>query len=109
MHFSFHLLLLPGCHAARYMVAQCLCACPPTRTMTLLLVFVLLTSAQAAFVGVNLGAWLVMEDWMLPEYFWDTSPPDEHGLIQRKGGNTNADAIAFMQVPPTVNQWHAIA
>ena len=82
----------------RHMVGPCRDACLPVRALALLAVLVALPSApRAAFVGVNLGGWLVMEDWVLPQYFWDTSPPDERGLIRRKGGNAHPDAVAFMR------------
>ena len=62
-----------------------------------LLVLVPCTSG-APFVGVNLGGWLLMEDWIFPQYFKDVNPPDEHALVQKMGGNMHPNATAFMKV-----------
>eukprot|EP00668_Euglena_longa_P002320 GGOE01002677.1.p1 GENE.GGOE01002677.1~~GGOE01002677.1.p1 ORF type:complete len:493 (-),score=131.22 GGOE01002677.1:465-1943(-) len=62
-----------------------------------LLLLVLPAVTGGAFLGVNLGGWLLMEDWMFPEYFQGISPPDEHTLIRKMGGNTNPTVIQFMK------------
>uniref|UniRef100_A0A7S1J9Y6 glucan 1,3-beta-glucosidase n=1 Tax=Eutreptiella gymnastica TaxID=73025 RepID=A0A7S1J9Y6_9EUGL len=64
---------------------------------SLLFVAVWSTINAAPFVGVNLGGWLLMEDWIFPEYFNGVQPRDEHGLISHMGGNTNPNVTAFMQ------------
>jgi len=66
-------------------------------TRLLLAACVLASQATGAFVGVNLGGWLLMEDWIFPSYFVGVVPPDEHGLIHKMGGNANPAAIQFMK------------
>ncbi len=40
---------------------------------------------MAALRGVNLGGWLIIEDWMTPSLFSGVSANDEYGFMQIKG------------------------
>ena len=41
---------------------------------------------KSALRGVNLGGWLVLEKWMTPTLFKDTTAEDEYSLMQATGG-----------------------
>src|ERR1035438_6826351 len=36
--------------------------------------------------GVNLGGWLVLEKWMVPDIYYETDAPDEYSLCLALGG-----------------------
>jgi glucan 1,3-beta-glucosidase len=40
--------------------------------------------------GVNLGAWLVLEKWMVPDVYRDTEAPDEYGLCLALGNRAES-------------------
>lgn len=49
------------------------------------------------FIGVNLGGWLLLEEWMWAEQMTDRDIRDEYTLIQQHGGPTDPRAISLMQ------------
>mmetsp|Transcript_8229 Transcript_8229/g.25604 ORF Transcript_8229/g.25604 Transcript_8229/m.25604 type:complete len:558 (-) Transcript_8229:69-1742(-) len=49
------------------------------------------------FVGVNLGGWLLLEDWIWPEEMQQKGIGDEWTLIQRHGGPQSPEAIAKLR------------
>jgi len=49
---------------------------------------------MSALQGVNLGSWLVLERWMIPEVFADVSAKDEHGLVAELGYEQAAERMA---------------
>ncbi len=42
------------------------------------------------FHGVNLGAWLVLEEWMVPDVYRGTDAPDEYSLCLALGDQARA-------------------
>ena len=48
------------------------------------------------FVGVNLGGWLVLEDWIWASEMADAGIPDEHTLVAQHGGPDDPSAVALM-------------
>jgi aryl-phospho-beta-D-glucosidase BglC (GH1 family) len=52
---------------------------------------------EAPFVGVNLGGWLLLEDWMWAAEMKDKGIEDEWTLTLRNGGPEDPNAIAMMR------------
>ena len=57
-------------------------------------------AAKPVWAGVNFGGWLVVENWIFPEFMDFNSITDEWHLVKSMGGNTNSSAVSFMQ-----NHW----
>jgi len=49
------------------------------------------------FIGVNLGGWLLLEEWMWATRMTEKDIKDEHRLIQEHGGPRDPRAVALMQ------------
>jgi len=54
-------------------------------------------SLATGFVGVNLGGWLLLEDWMWEKEMRGQQIPDEHTLVKRYGGPHDPRAVAMIQ------------
>jgi len=54
-------------------------------------------STGAPFIGVNLGGWLLLEDWMWAVEMRLKGIPDEYTLVQRNGGPLDPRAISLIQ------------
>jgi len=59
----------------------------------------LLPRAQGGqpFVGVNLGGWLLLEEWMWASRMTEKGIRDEHTLVQVHGGNQDPQAVRLMK------------
>eukprot|EP00428_Durinskia_dybowskii_P017649 CAMPEP_0170206696 /NCGR_PEP_ID=MMETSP0116_2-20130129/2914_1 /TAXON_ID=400756 /ORGANISM="Durinskia baltica, Strain CSIRO CS-38" /LENGTH=623 /DNA_ID=CAMNT_0010457131 /DNA_START=23 /DNA_END=1894 /DNA_ORIENTATION=- len=51
----------------------------------------------SAFVGVNLGGWLILEDWMWPAKMLNKQISDEYSLIKANGGPGDPRAQKMMR------------
>ncbi|CAK0798864.1 unnamed protein product [Prorocentrum cordatum] len=49
------------------------------------------------FVGVNLGGWLLAEDWMWASEMFSQGIEDEYTLVQKHGGPEDPRAVSLMQ------------
>mmetsp|Transcript_87820 Transcript_87820/g.204403 ORF Transcript_87820/g.204403 Transcript_87820/m.204403 type:complete len:441 (-) Transcript_87820:165-1487(-) len=49
------------------------------------------------FIGVNIGGWLLLEEWMWATKMNEKGIPDEYTLIQQHGGPQNERAIALVE------------